>query len=420
MQGLTARRISLIAILAVALVVRLGAASWWESRLPQGSQFGLPDSDSYWALAKTIAQGKPYQYPTDEFRIIRTPGYPALLAPLFVVGGDNPPVLWARWLGAVLGTLAVGGVAWLAWQLYDFRAGLLAALACAFDPGAVALSVFVLSEAPFCPLMVLHLIFWCRSWKASRQTPMLAWGLAGGLVAAAATLMRPSWLLFIPFALVVGLATGGQRRRHLAIGTAMLVGLAIGMGPWWVRNYQITGRFVPTTLQIGASLYDGLSPAATGASQMDFTVDFYWQQKREDKARTSPRSEMFEVRLDRRMRDAALDWARRHPGAALRLAGVKFLRMWNVWPNATDLRSRTLRLVVAVGYGPLLVLGLAGVVRFARRGWPYVLCFLPALYFTGLHVVFVSSIRYRQPPMLAIIVLAAGFVSQLWPGQEDQ
>ena len=58
----------------------------------------------------------------------------------------------------------------------------------------------------------------------------------------------------------------------------------------------------------------------------------------------------------------------------------------------------------------VLVLGLAGIWRTARRGWPYVLCFIPAVYFTLLHVVFVGSIRYRQPAMLVLIVPAAGWL----------
>ena len=59
-------------------------------------------------------------------------------------------------------------------------------------------------------------------------------------------------------------------------------------------------------------------------------------------------------------------------------------------------------------YAPLLALGLVGVWRYTPRGWPYVLAWLPAVYFTLLHMVFVGSIRYREPAMLALIVLAAG------------
>jgi len=94
------------------------------------------------------------------------------------------------------------------------------------------------------------------------------------------------------------------------------------------------------------------------------------------------------------------------------LAVIKFIRIWNVWPNEPSFRSWAFRLVLTVAYLPVLVLGLAGIWRTARRGWPYVLCFIPAVYFTLLHVVFVGSIRYRQPAMLVLIVPAAGWLLQ--------
>src|SRR5205085_2810445 len=104
--------------------------------------------------------------------------------------------------------------------------------------------------------------------------------------------------------------------------------------------------------------------------------------------------------LDGRLRDAAIAWMANHPGRALQLAGIKFLRMWNVVPNANEFQSTTLRAVLALTYGPVLLLALLGAWKFAFRGWPYLLLVLPALYFTLLHVIFVSSICYRQPAML--------------------
>jgi hypothetical protein len=178
------------------------------------------------------------------------------------------------------------------------------------------------------------------------------------------------------------------------------------MLPWWIRNAEATGHFVATTLQVGASLYDGLNPTADGGSNMAFVSDFVEAERKAEAA--AGQTDTREYRLNQRMTKAAIDWALANPWEALKLAGIKFTRLWNLWPNEPGLRSWPLRLAVSATYVPLLCLGLLGTVRFTCRGWPYVLAWLPAVYFTLLHMIFVSSIRYREPAMLALVVLAAG------------
>ena len=400
----------IVLLLALALAVRWSAAEYWQLR--SAGEFGFPDSETYWTLGREIAQGRSYQIGPDAAEVFRTPGYPLLLAPLFLLADGDPPVMWARAVSVALGAFAVIAVWWLTRQLFDRRAAMVAGVVAALYPEAIAASTFVLSEAPFCLLMLVQFILWtaaCRSnapWRAGRLAA------CAGLVAAVATLVRPSWLLFTPLAALVavmaseppGLSRRSQRGRLLCLGAVMLAGLIVGMTPWWIRNARVTGRFVPTTLQVGASLYDGLNPRATGASEMSFvpgmTEDFRRQQSGE--------AATFEYRLDRHFRDEATAWAQSHPGEAVELAGVKFRRIWNVWPNEPAMSSWPVRAAVLFSYLPVLVLGLLGAIRTIRRGSPYILCWLPAVYFTALHVVFVGSIRYRQPAMLGLIVLAAG------------
>jgi 4-amino-4-deoxy-L-arabinose transferase-like glycosyltransferase len=400
----------LLAILAVALVLRLGAGYWWQSRLPAGMKFGFGDSEGYWVLARTIARGEAYEYGPLKYKVFRTPGYPLVLAPLFLASKE-PPVMWGRALSALLATAAIGCVAGLARLLFDERTALVAAAIAAVYPEAISTGAFVLSEAPFVPLMLLNLIAWTRAWRATDTKQMVAWALAGGVWAGLATLMRPSWLLFIPFAAAIGIALGPNRYKHLRIAAVMLAGLCVAMSPWWIRNAFVAGRFVPTSLQVGASLYDGLSPTANGASEMSFVRQFVAEQQTADAQPRASKTGLFEDRLDRRMRDAALAWARQNFGRVLQLAGIKIWRMWSPLPNAAEFRSATLRLVLALSYTPVLLLALVGVWKYLRRDWPYLLLVLPAIYFTCLHMIFVSSIRYRQPAMLPLIVLAAAVIA---------
>ena len=234
------------------------------------------------------------------------------------------------------------------------------------------------------------------------RTGWLAWAAASGVLGGLATLVRPDWLLFVPFAAVVGLLCNVQRRRHVMSSAVMLLGIVMVLAPWWCRNWGQVHEFVPTTLQVGASLYDGLNPRATGGSDMRFVPEFVEQERQRGMA-----DKAFEVRLDRRLFEAAVEWAARHPGRVSELAAIKFVRMWNVWPNDALNGGILVRLITAATFLPAVGAGfgrhldhappaLADGAVLVAGGLSYALA-------PGLR----ESIRYREPPMLGLLVFAA-------------
>jgi hypothetical protein len=311
-------------------------------------------------------------------------------------GPDASP-MWGRALSALFGGMTAALVVWWGALLFDLRAGLLAGWIATVYPGTVAMGSFVLSEAPFLPLMVAHLALAAAAFQSATRRGFVLLSIAAGLAAAGAIYMRPSWLLFVPFAALVGMALNRKRMETAAHSAIAIAVICVCLTPWWIRNCRASGHVVVTTLQVGASLYDGLNPRADGSSNMWWTA-------------TNSHRKASEYETDNRLRGSAIHWAWEHPARAFQLAAIKFARMWNVVPNEAMFGSWPVKLLVMATFTPIFLLGCYGAMKYVRLGWPYLLTVLPALYFTALHVIFVASIRYREPAMLGLIVLAAAVI----------
>lgn len=421
---------ALFAVLSVALVVRIVAAI--------GLQYSLDnvlhrpfliegDANGYWTLAEGILEGRDYALYDPPRRVLRMPGFPMLLAAGMrtadVAGVSPHRALVTRLLLALVGTAACGGVYLLGRALFDARTGVVAAGLCAVSPAFVLFSVQELSETAFALGLVLSL--WCLtrliqtlrglSIDLNAADPKREmWGIAGWSVAtgaaiAAANSMRPSWMLAGPaFALLILIAAPRKRLATVA-GLLMLGSMFLCLTPWAWRNERVTGHWVWTTLWVGASLYDGLHPQATGDSDMRFFDQENLMAK------------MTEFEVDREYRRRAGDFVRTNPGRAFELAAIKQLRYWNPVPNASQFSAWWMRLPLAVWFGAMIASAAVGI-WVSRRGWnELAICMAPILYFAAVHSVFVGSLRYRLPaeyPLL--IVSAAGFLT-VWRrrGQND-
>ncbi len=391
---------TLAIILAMGLALRVLAAfavQGYADRLGKPCLFG--DTTIYVELARAIREGR--QFVVDQSGVphhaLRTPGYPAFIAACQALFGER--LLPVRLVQAALGTLGIYFVYRLVDRAVgDRKAAILAAGLAAVEPYGIGLGALILSEGVFIPLMLAGLwglsVLWTRRGEAPpRHEAAVAIGM--GIGQGAAILVRPSWALMVPILLACWVI-GAGRERSRALRNALLVAAAaaVVMAPWWVRNARVFGRFVPTALWVGASLYDGLSPTATGASDMVFLGE-------------PGVVELDEVAQDAALRRRAVDFALSHPGRAVELAAIKAARFWSPWPNAETLRSPLAAWASAVVTIPLFGLAALGTWECRRDGRALVLLLGPLVYFMILHMIFVSSIRYRIPGFLPALGLAA-------------
>jgi hypothetical protein len=286
------------------------------------------------------------------------------------------------------------------------------------------MSIFVLSEAIATPLiaasmaLTVCLIGYETVGSGVSRTRhfgiQLALAMGSGGLLGLSALARPSWslwpLVLTPYLWIVLGSAHQPRIRRLGWIASIAIGMSLAMAPWWIRNWGITGHFVPTTLQVGASLYDGWHAGASGSSDenMDFVFQFIEEQKADDAMLANqgitPQS-TFEWRVDRRLGRAAMGWALENPSNVLWLGLVKSIKTWTPLPVAKELSSPSIRWSEAFGYSAIVIGMVIGSWRLRRiRGsW---LLIMPCLYLAILHAIFIGSVRYRQPGVLLLCPLA--------------
>ncbi len=360
-----------------------------------GNALEFPDEEQYWLMASSFAEGDGLR---DElgFRATRMPLYPAFLS-LFA---DRPNgIVFAKIAQWVMGSLAACFTAGLGASLRGHRVGCAAGLLVALDPFLIFFSSLLLTETLF--ITALCGLWWALAaiMRYPRSGPLWRW-IAVGVISAACVYLRESSVGLLLIALPAVALLQPRNRRH-AIGAAMAIAIVVAsLVPWAVRNQSLTGQWCWLTLRGGISLYDGVRPAATGASDLG------------DVKQSPEVVGLAEPEWDHYFRDRALEIIRADPIRILRLAGVKLLRMWNPVPNVETYQSGAARMVSLWWTVPTFGLALAGLivclVRDRRCAWGAILLLLlPAVYFSLLHSLFVGSVRYRLPATPMIEVLAA-------------
>jgi 4-amino-4-deoxy-L-arabinose transferase-like glycosyltransferase len=211
------------------------------------------DAHAYLSAAGELAREGRYPLSTEPF-YFRAPGYPFFLT--FATLGRPDSVPQAKVATAVVGSFAAPLLALLSARIFRKRAIALATgAAAALHPAFLWNSTDVQSE----PLFTTLLLAAGFLLLVATDRPSSTIALLAGAVLALAALTRASALALVPFltAPLFDRRYPLRARAHLA-GAAVL-GFALALAPWTVRNALVFGDFVPVNDAAGNAFYQGNS-----------------------------------------------------------------------------------------------------------------------------------------------------------------
>jgi hypothetical protein len=227
----------------------------------------------------------------------------------------------------------------------------------------------------------------------------------GGLTFGALILTVPSFLLTFFVVLILGALLRLLPPRSVALS---LLGAALFMLPWTLRNFATFHRFVPLASNSGMNLLLGNNATTLpyGGGE-NGSVDAYVAE--------AAARHFDEFDADRYFREEALRWMAAHPGRAMGLYIEKVANFFNPWNEYAPENNREISgwKQVVMGASYLLLLGLTGwrLVE-ARRGFPlmareklFLLIYLASAFTMA---IFLTRIRLRLPYDELLMVVVAG------------
>jgi Dolichyl-phosphate-mannose-protein mannosyltransferase len=379
-----------LAIFLLALAVRLGATA---SAGFASLRFG--DSRAYLSAAANLARTGRYPVTTDPY-YFRAPGYPFFL--VLTTLGRPDRVAWAKIGSAAVGSLAAPLLAALSAHIFRRKALALATgVAAAVHPSFVLQSSDIQSEALFLPLLLTAAFLLLAA--TDRPSSNLA-VLAGGFLGLAA-LTRPTTLLLAP---LLTAPLGDRRyprraRAHLA--ASALLGLALCLAPWLLRNAIVFHTLVPISDSFGAAFYDGNSQWASrfydvkSRTEYDAWVSAMETDRQRRFAAIDPRILAQPRDRSRFFVGMALEDLKRDPRETLRLYEHKALQWLRPYPTSWYW-PKWIVIVTGVYYVCLEAAALLGLVRSPRPGVSRFCAGVLVLSTLG-HLLVVPLWRYRVP-----------------------
>lgn len=243
-------------ILCLAALAHAGIYIWYQR--PDWNT-SWTDQVGYERLGAALATtGKFTRYPdAPDFvpEVIRTPGYPAFVAAVYLVAGVGNHMAVAVAQAGVFAVLVVL-VYLLARRAAGERAGLIAAGATALFPPFPYFGALVVTEL-WTTFVATAAALVCLRAAQTHRLMDFAWA---GVLFSAATLVRPAFAL-LPFFLAAGVpifSRPARQGRAIAGWSALALAAVVTLAPWFAYNYVNLGDVTLSPAGgLGRGLWEG-------------------------------------------------------------------------------------------------------------------------------------------------------------------
>lgn len=345
------------------------------------------------------------------------PLYPFFLVGVYELFGRDPISVALVQIG--LDVLVVLLIYWIGRRFAGEAVGLLAAAFYGFYPYLLYQNLTLNDTGLF--ILLLAAAIWA-AYRAN-DTHGGRWALMLGICCGLGALTKTLIVLILPL-LALWWWHGIGFRQALRLSLIAGIALVLVITPWVIRNTRLQGELVLISTNDGSNLHQGNN--ACVADYLARGWDAQWVN-----CIQKPPANLNEVEADRWHRQQAITYLREHPGAWPHLFWTKFWVLWSpaIMPYALppdpylvddavlQFNSRSFqaaRVVHVLYFGPLLLLGIVGLVLGWRDKRPVGPLVAVLVAITLAYLVFHPSTRYRSPADPFVFILSAYAVTRLW------
>jgi 4-amino-4-deoxy-L-arabinose transferase-like glycosyltransferase len=293
------------------------------------------------------------------------------------------------------------GAASIAFSVFKNRAtAIITLFGMVIYPSLLAYQCLLLTETLFTCFLVLGFAF-LYAWEPGHPGIFVLSGLFFMLslyTRPVITILMPLLFLARGFAIF---DNPWQRLRYCLYSCLVFL---VCIAPWWIRNWNVFGEFVPFTTSASMNLY-------LGNNRGNLTGGVEWSTDAPPEEVAELMSAGSETDISRAFTAKSISYIRENKAVFLANVWKKFKRFWNFTLNTDSAKLpkyfQYYNIASILSWGPAFFLALATLWR-KRKEWFILLpLFLLVGYYVFVHVVTIASLRYRLPIEPFFVILGA-------------